>query len=181
MERARRLADSHYFEWLAQHVNPDEDPTILHELFDRDFYWSIPMDENRNDDGVYLRTLYTEQTNRTIDIDLTDNISTVLEFLIALADRTDGATSHVQNVGFWFHMFLHNMGLGHPDYYMTHGVVDDEYIDICVERLLSHQYSYNGTNGGLFVMDSPPKDLRRIEFWWQLQYWVLENYMPDEE
>lgn len=181
MEREGRLVDSHYFRWLSDHLNSNEDPTLLHELFMQDFYWTIPMDDNRNGDGIYLRQLYTEDTNRTIDVDLPDDISTVLEFLIALADRTDGATSHVQSTGYWFHMFMINMGLGDPDYYISHGTLDTEYVDICVNRLLSHQYSYNGTNGGLFVMDNPPKDLRKIEFWWQLQYWVLENYMPDEE
>jgi len=45
----------------------------------------------------------------------------------------------------------------------------------CVKNMLARDYDADG-NGGLFPLKNPKKDQRRIEIYYQMNAYVLENY-----
>ena len=48
-------------------------------------------------------------------------------------------------------------------------------VKAAVECLLERRYLEDG-DGGLFPLKCPRKDQRRVEIWYQMSAWVIENY-----
>lgn len=166
-----------YFEWLVDQTGCETHRELLMLLFHIPFSASIPMDENRADDGLYFRTLYGERSDT--DIDHLDGRCSMLELLMALADRLDGLTSYDHDPAYWFVYFLKQLEIYKYDDVTFN---DDPYlaglaIEHRIDIMMDHRYQYDGKGGGLFVMKNPPYDLRTIELWWQMQYWLVENYI----
>ena len=166
-----------YFEWLVERTGCETYRGLLDILFHIPFWYSIAMDANRAEDGLYLRVLYGDQHDCTIE-HLAGSCS-VLEFLIALSDRVDQLTSYEHDPAYWFSYFLNNTKLDKytDEYFDTHILYDIECdVDDRLHILLDHRYRYDGSNGGLFVCHKPEHDMRRVEVWWQMQYWLIEHF-----
>lgn len=136
---------------------------LLNELYNRDFIPIIDRDDNRAEDGLYLRTRMDYEDDRPCSI---------LEMLIALAGRFDGNPGldpdEVWN-NFW--IMMHNIGLDAYDdvNYSRNEVWSILYI------FENRTYSFNG-KGGLFPLKKAKEDQRKIEIWSQMQEWLIENY-----
>ena len=50
-----------------------------------------------------------------------------------------------------------------------------EKVDYYVDKLLGRDYFRDGF-GGLFPLKHAKKDQRKVEIWYQLQNWLMENY-----
>ena len=50
---------------------------------------------------------------------------------------------------------------------------DRRYVDTVISRFLNRDYEPNG-RGGLFTVRNRKEDLREVEIWYQLQ-WFLDN------
>ena len=177
-----RYADGEYVKWLIDRIDASDYDQLAIVLFNIDFYWDahIPMDENRNDDGIYLRNTYMAETNRVIDSVLPSSRATVLEVLIAFAERTHFITSEMYSANHWFMMFLENLDIDWYDYhYVDVQGIDCDDIDQKVHQFLNREYNFDGSNGGLFVVNEPPQDLRDVELWYQMQFWNRQFDIPD--
>ena len=69
----------------------------------------------------------------------------------------------------WFWNMIVNLGLGG----MVDALVDIEEVDKIIERFLNREYEPNG-RGGLFTIDNCEEDLREVEIWYQL-CWYLDS------
>lgn len=164
-----------YFEWIYKMVTKTEGaPAIsyrrlLERLHDTEFVYSIPMDENRASDGVDLRYRFTFEDD--VERYLTGPCS-VLEMMVALAIRCEENIMDdpkINRTSYWFWGMVINMGLGA----MTDLRFDRNYVDMVVARFLNREYDYDG-KGGLFTVRNPDRDLRTVEIWWQL-CWYLNS------
>ena len=139
----------------------------------------IPLDENRGADGKDLRLRFvettTEYTYSHVYIYLMDYPPTMLEVMAALALRCEENIMHDDDIGDrsdeWFYGMLCSSGLD---------ACNDENFDEnvakeIVNRILERKYSKNG-KGGLFTLSNPPKDLRKVEIWYQL-LWYLDEVL----
>lgn len=151
---------------------------LLSQLHNTYFRYSLDMDQNRAEDGISLRYRfalehedYRDDTDYVLDI-LVGPCS-VLEMMIALALRCEenlmDDTTKGNRTRQWFWGMVVNLGLG-P---MTDDKYDDQYVDECLDRFLDREYDPDG-KGGLFTIKHCDVDLRDVEIWRQL-CWYLNS------
>lgn len=177
--------ESPYLHWLIRKNGLTRYSRLCSILFHSRFYSRIPMDDNRAGDGLYMRNAYISSHALNTD-PLTyhlDGECSVLEFLIAFADRVEEAVSYTHDRRYWLSYFLTNMGLiDFDDRFFEDNPGRELDIESAVDErvhiLLDRRYAPNGCNGGLFVMKDPNVDIRPMEYWWQMQHYVQERYMP---
>lgn len=166
-----------YFDWLVKMVNDGAGAgrysLLLGKLHCTEFYYSLPMDGNRYEDGVALRYRFGHENGideHVIATDLDQKPCSVLEMMVALSDAcsmniTDDEPSK------WFWIMIRNLGLS----YMTNENFREDVADYILHRMLNREYNYDGCGGGLFVIRNPRCDLRGVDIWYQLNWYLSEN------
>lgn len=182
MGRRDELIDS-YFEWISNLVCKDlfapgiSFKKLLKHLHATRFRYVIPRDRNRAEDGENLRYRFALSVGENpADIDeityILDRPCTVLEMMVALALRAE-ETMDDPNVGDrtaqWFWYMISSLGLGS----MTDDTFDRIMVIDILERFMDRQYAANG-KGGLFYIRRCERDLRTVEIWHQL-CWYLDS------
>lgn len=170
-----------YFDWLCEIVDSKRFSKhvsyrkLLMHLHNIEFTWFIPYDDNRADDGIMLRRKYALAHH---DEELSDYISgpcSVLEMMAALAIRCEESimddTLFGNRTGQWFWGMIRNLGLS-P---MNDSNFDAEFVDDVIARFLNREYEPDG-KGGLFTIKNCDHDLRTVEIWRQLS-WYLGSIM----
>jgi hypothetical protein len=166
-----------YFEWLLNLVNNSDysEQTsyrkLLTHLHRKPFRYSIPRDENRALDGIDLRDRFA-RANDYCD-DFNNGECSILEMMIALAIRCEEDIMDDPHLGDrtsqWFWDMIANLNLND----MTNVAYDCDYVDRALDIFLNRGYRRDGS-GGLFRIKNCPKDLRKVEIWYQL-CWYLES------
>ena len=170
-----------YFDWLCEVVDSKRFSKhvsyrkLLMHLHNIEFTWFIPYDDNRADDGIMLRRKYALVRH---DEELSDYISgpcSVLEMMAALAIRCEESimddTLFGNRTGQWFWGMIRNLGLSS----MNDSNFDAEFVDDVIARFLNREYEPDG-KGGLFTIKNCDHDLRTVEIWRQLS-WYLGSIM----
>lgn len=142
----------------------------------RQFTWTISNDENRASDGVDMRFRFVEETPeynyRDVYLYLTQSCS-VLEMMAALAIRCEdhimGDPSTDNHTDIWFWEMIANMHLDQ----MTDDNFDESYVEQIVTNMLERRYKKNG-EGGLFRIKDNKRDMRTVEIWCQLSWYLNE-------
>ena len=165
-------------EWCSNYGRYGRLMEYLHSI---PFYSTvqIPLDKNRGADGKDLRLRFVETTSEYnyshVYLYLMDYDATMLEVMVALAMRCEDNIMHDANVGDrsyeWFYGMLCSSGLDACD----DDHFDENEVHIIVDRILERKYSKDG-KGGLFTLSNPPKDLRKVEIWYQL-LWYLDEVL----
>lgn len=168
-----------YFEWMhniicGKRFSKDNSyEKLLSYLHSVEFTFVIPNDENRAIDGIDLRRRFAIRKG---DEDLADYISgpcSILEMMLALSIRCEESIMDDPNIGDrtsqWFWIMVRNLGLGG----MNDSYFDEDYITDVITRFLNRDYEPNG-RGGLFYIKNCEVDLRRVEIWYQLN-WFLDS------
>lgn len=190
IEKAREL----YFQWLCMLVHLDEDETgncyiglgdILHSM---EFYSLNPMDENRIEDGLDLRTEWLNRMQESgyffPETSLDYRPASVLEVLVGMAVRCENQIMWDPDYGdrtyIWFWDMLSNLLDGNhilseqcTNETLSLEMADD--VRYAVENFLERAYDFDGT-GGLFPLRNPRRDQRQVELWTQMNQYMLENY-----
>lgn len=169
--------DNEYFEWMCQLISNSENyGMLLNYLYMRDFEYSIPRDGNRAEDGIELRYRFGYERNydtATISIHLNQSPCSVLEMMLALALRCEEHIMGDSDVGdrtsFWFWKMIENLELDG----MTDDRFDISYARIVIGNFLERTFQKNGS-GGLFVVSNPNLDMRTMEIWYQMCYYLDE-------
>lgn len=165
--------NNEYFKWLFDLVCKDRYSDrisyekLLRYLHDTEFIFSIRRDEGRAKDGIDLRDRFEDIYGGHIT-----GPCSVLEMMVALALRCeetimdDGAIG--DRTGQWFWGMVVNLGLGS----MSDDRFDINYVESVVYRFLYREYEPDG-RGGLFTIKKCEYDLRNVEIWFQL-LWYLD-------
>lgn len=174
--------NNEYFEWLSDIVcgerfsNEISYRKLLSHLHSIIFRYSIPRDANRAGDGLRLR--YRFILRHDYDREYKDYIEgpcSVLEMMVALALRCEedimDNPSYGDRIGQWFWGMITNLGLRHMD----DTCYDEEYVEQVIDRFLDREYEPDGT-GGLFRIRHCASDLRNVEIWYQL-CWYLDSFV----
>lgn len=166
-----------YFEWLMALIKADEGPEelsfkkLLMHLHNRPFQYSIAKDRNRALDGIALRRRFA-MTRGCVDNFIEGDCS-IFEMMVALAIRCEEDIMDDPTVGDrtaqWFWEMVNNLGLGS----MVDDRYDCDYVDRVLERFIMRKYDRDGT-GGLFRVRHCWEDLRKVEIWYQL-CWYLDS------
>lgn len=167
-----------YLEWLYDIVCGDlfsdsiSYERLLSYLGHREFTVIIPNDINRAKDGVDLRLRYHLVTGNYTN---NDKPCSVLEMMIALAIRCEETImdnpAYGDRTAQWFWSMIKNLGL----FSMTDDRFDVIRISSIIDRFLDREYEPNG-EGGLFRIPNCEYDLRKVEIWYQL-CWYLDRFV----
>lgn len=167
--------------WCENNSGRGDYSKLMSYLYFRQFTWTMLMDGNRATDGMETRFGFVEQTDEYTYRDVYLYLShpcNVLEMMTALAKRCEdhimGDPSQDDNTGTWFWEMIVNMHLEK----MTDDCFDEEYVEQVVTDMLERNYDKNG-DGGLFRTNDPTKDMRFVDIWCQLS-WYLNEVMYDE-
>lgn len=165
-----------YFEWLCEQVGSSRFARgvsyekLLSHLHNIEFTWFVPYDDNRADDGIQLRRRYAiSQDDMTLTRYLKGPCS-VFEMMVALAKRCEEIMDDAllgNRIGQWFWGMIHNLGLT-P---MRDSNFDTEYVDTVIARFLDREYEQDGS-GGLFTVKNCDVDMRTVEIWRQLSWYL---------
>ncbi len=168
-----------YSDFLCMLVGKeDEYGKLLNELHQIDFYGLVPNDDNRGEDGKQLRERFVDEEGQQGLSQSQLGECTVLEMLIALAYRLEFETEQSRwekSPSEWFWILIDNLGLGWCEDSRMIQIVSVDEVHLTVNNFLSRHYKSNG-EGGLFPLINPKKDQRRIEIWYQMSAYILENY-----
>jgi hypothetical protein len=166
-----------YYEWIKKLVHSDgRYNKLLEYLYSTDFYYTIPMDYNRAEDGLDLRYRFCYINGydyKLIDEVLKVKQCSILEMMVALAVRCEEdimATPNDDRTSLWFWTMIDSLGLSGMDDFSF----DDMYVDGIIDDFLARRYLPNG-HGGLFTLHNCPHDLRDVEIHYQM-CWFLEEY-----
>jgi hypothetical protein len=162
-----------YFNWLcakvtSPYINNYND--LLRILHTTEFVWTISGDRNRLQDGLELRDYFINESGYEKDPLWYNELCSVLEVLIAFAQRANFQTDIPVNDWFW--KFMENLRLS--EYRQQVSDLDRLEIDEILHCFVWRMYDENGY-GSLFPMDGPHQDLRQIEIWYQFCAWVEEK------
>lgn len=165
--------DNEYFEWMynlacgdrfSRHISYRK---LFMHLHDTEFIYYILKDENRAEDGAGLRRRFSGHSQY--------GPCSVLEMILALAIRCEenimDNPEYGDRTGQWFWGMINNLGLGAMD----DNNYDREYVESVLDRFMNRQYEPDG-RGGLFTIRHCDKDLRNVEIWHQL-CWYLDSIM----
>lgn len=170
-----------YFDWLCSLVDAGPKWHLLwYKLHSMAFVWLFPRDENRAEDGKYLRYLYSLERaeDGLSDEEIEEYLAgpcTVLEFLVGLAKRIEDDIMYDANEDnrtyIWFWEMIENLGLDKYD--------DDHYSDIeiddIVNRFMSRKYKKGGP-GNIFKSGPGWKKMaQNMEIWEQVHAWSSEK------
>ena len=178
----RNELNGEYFDWMCQLVCDEKYSKrlsyrkLLHCLHDMDFSYTIAMDGNREEDGIDLRYRFGYENSYAgpMIADYLDNRPcSILEMMIALSIRCE---EHIMDdpdignrTGQWFWNMIVNLGLGS----MNDSKFDYRYVNDIIHRFLNREYERNG-EGGLFTVKHCRYDLRTVEIWYQM-CWYLDE------
>ena len=179
-----RIRDA-YFDWMCNMVVDERHSKksysmLLHALDDRDFTYKIAMDGNREASGIDLRYLfgnYAGYQDSLIAEALDCRPCSILEMMVALANECEVSIMDDQAFGNrtskWFWDMIKSLGLAR----MTERHFDRGIFNMVIDRFLSRTYQPNGS-GGLFTVQHPPKDMRNVEIWYQMM-WYLDEVLNE--
>jgi hypothetical protein len=162
-----------YFDYLCSIVGKErEESRLLHLLHEIEFYSLVPNDDNRGVDGMHVRDQFLDREGPQ-GLSLIPKVQcTVLEMLIGLSYRLVFETEqsiYEKTASEWFWVLIDNLGLSQFE------TLSNEHILVIVHIFLERQYDYFGS-GGLFPLRNPKKDQRKVEIWYQMSAYILENY-----
>jgi|SRR3954466_9306880 hypothetical protein len=178
----RETVTEDYLRWLEpqlrdEYANTTKTYRELRDImFAKEFTWTVPMDDNRLQDGQDLRVEFVSMMPGSIRIkqDTADILLTVapvsfLEVLISLS-RKMAFVAGGDAPGWAWHLLtnleLHRMAdtLTRPKRLKI-----EEILNTVIDRT----YLPNG-QGGFFPLAWPEEDMTRVELWYQMNAYIAE-------
>lgn len=169
-----------YFNWLYNKVicSKLSYRKLLMRLHEIPFTYILMMDENRLEDGLDLRYRFGQeeeipQVEIVNRIDISD--CSVLEMMAALAIRCEESIMNDPEIGDrtsrWFMEMLRNLGLSTMD----DANYNQEEVDRKIDIFLHRRYASDG-KGGLFRLKHCSDDLRNVQIWYQMNWYLNEIF-----
>lgn len=178
----RDILTNEYFNWMCdlvcdkRYCKKLSYRKLLSYLHNRDFIYILDMDGNRSEDGIDLRYRFAYEHNYSYPMVtnyLDDRQCSILEMMVALAIRCEDsimADSDIGNrTGLWFWSMIKSLGLDH----MSDANFDKDAADEIIDRFLDREYEPNG-KGGLFTIEHCKYDLRSVDIWYQMMFYLDE-------
>lgn len=168
--------DDLYLTWLYNHIADSEDTNksrsfwkLARQLYIKEFIWWVPNDDNRVEDGKYLREIFIDDQHlENVDPDWLELDCSMLEMLIGLSMRLSflGEGEPID----WFWRLIDNVGLRYSD----RGNYPESFINEVLDNIIWRVYKFSGS-GGLFPLRHPERDQREVEIWYQMNAYLLER------
>jgi hypothetical protein len=145
---------------------------LFRKLFNTEYVWLVSGDDNRGEDGLELREEFFVESNLEDDDSLSMIGCSIFEMLIAFSRRAEFNAGETPE--FWFWKFLENLELHEENDAST---TPPEKIDRILYDFVWRDYDEDGY-GGLFPMNDPPEDQRKVEVFYQFCQYLVDQDWP---
>jgi len=151
---------------------------LANTLFKIDYYWTIPNDDNRGEDGKQFRHDFSLGYFNALR-SWWDGPCTVFEMITGVACRMEDILENPvrrSNIGDWFILLISNLGL--KSFTDDNWSSDKEHeVHKKIDILLKRNYDRYG-NGGLFPLEGSrvKNDQRKVEIWYQMMSYIDESF-----
>lgn len=163
-----------YLRWLEPQLRDEHAPTesywdLINLMFDKEFVWQIPYDDNRLADGLALREEFGSQAR--ISRRRLDRLGpcSFLEVHIGLSRRL-AFVAGGEAPG-WAWQLMSNLELHRMSDPLSRR--KQEKVEDIMDQVIWRRYSPDGT-GGFFPLAFADDDQTQIELWYQLNSYVEE-------
>lgn len=164
-------SERQYFDWLLRRVGAEKHISLCLQLYETDFNWFVPNDDNRAEDGKMLRREFLDEFNHDDHWIWSDRKCSMLELILGISLRLSYDTEY--NADIWFWEILQNLNLTqYKDEYYDRSV--DRHVSRVLEKVNDRTYTRKGF-GGLFPLNKTNEDQRKVEIWYQMSAYLLEN------
>ena len=166
-----------YMLWLLRHVCNSgeirEYSGVFDILFNTEFEWVVPLDENCSVNAEQLREDYLSSSRFAYEEDIPEMNATVLEVMVKIAVQMETEImvndQYGDRTGQWFWGMMDSLGLSnYPDRRFN-----ADKVDRILEIFMHREYSFDG-KGGLFTVKRPKNDLRKEEIWSQAMQYMTQ-------
>lgn len=176
---ANGTLDERYLTWIHRQLEPttQRNPArshwrLIQQLYQTEFTWFIPNDDNRLYDGLDIRQEFVDaKENGNVPGGWLSEPCSFLEMLVGVSRRM--AYESELEVDYWFWRLMENMNLRiYVDEYY-----DDEVrslVDDIVAGVINRTFRADGSEG-IFPLRQPHKDQREVEIWYQMSQYLMEN------
>jgi hypothetical protein len=139
-------------------------------MFQTEFVWTVPNDDNRVADGRCLRDEFLlERDIHPVDSAWYELGCSFFEMLIGLSRRL--AFEAGEDSKWWFWKLLDNLNFRN---FADDNIFDDDEVSLRLDEVIWRRYEPNGM-GGLFPLAHPKEDQTKVEIWYQMNAYLLEN------
>ena len=177
---SKDMIENEYFDWMYDLVckgrfgNGISYRKLITFLHNVEFTYPIRRDRSRADDGINLRYRFPYERIGIDDIErYIDGPCSILEMMLALAIRCEETImdnpAYGDRTGQWFWNMISSLGLSS----MEDSIFDVNKARKIIARFLNRDYESNG-KGGLFTIRNCKENLRDIEIWVQM-LWYLDS------
>lgn len=173
-----------YYEYLCSLIDEplyfdlEDYSKLLSHLYEEEFIWEMHSDGNRASDGEELRYKFGRRKGwhaSEVNYHIDTRPCSILEMMVGLADRCEtqimADPMYGNRTAMWFRVMLENLGL----FNMTDSNYDVEYVYERLSIFLNREYDSNG-RGGLFTVENPRADMRMVDIWYQMNWYLSETY-----
>ena len=172
-----------YYTWLCSSVFPEDVHlqynNALKMLYNAEFTYLLPMDENRKADGIALRYYFSYDSKipySLVEREFDQDKCSILEMMVALAMKCEDTIMSDSSLGnrtwLWFRVMFDNLGLSnYPDNTWTES--SRATVNYILYAFLRREYRYDGS-GGLFKLKNPVVDVRTMQIWDQMAAFTNE-------
>ena len=175
--------EDEYYVWLCVSIKANRDANttyveLTRALYNKDFKWHVPNDDNRAIEARNLREKFCESIGIEYDYEYWDRPANMLELIIALAYRCENIMVDMadeKEMSDWFWIMMQNCGLEKFDDNIWEHSNADYVVEEILNKIINRKYQKNG-RGGLFPMRKDTKDQRKVELWYQMNTYLVENY-----
>ena len=164
-----------YLHWLGPQIR-DEFVAVgetfnymLEAMFDKQFEWSVPNDDNRLQDGLDLRAEFCFAHSLIPDQVLMHKPCSFLEVLIGLSRRLAFAAGGTPRGWSW--QLLANIELTRMTDPLSR--YKARKLDEIMNTVIFRSYHPNGV-GSFFPLSWPDRDMTQVELWYQMAAYIEE-------
>lgn len=188
-----------YFKWLTSLVDNPPNGKKYSNLFACLHKYAFNainnFDKNRQNDAIELRKVYCNSIYYKIYVFCNcpetmllheDNLEfcTFLELLICLSKRMEFEMTSDSDMDYsmnrWFWELISNIGFTkYDDEHWDKFNSEDEIAERIV-LINERKYADNG-DGGLFPINEPPYNMRKLQLWYQMMKYLQEKYDLEED
>lgn len=146
-----------------------------------DFYAKNDRDINRVYDANVMRNTYLSIYTQGQHYPKYEKICSVLEIILIMARLSQSVCEDdiPNNTTYrWFRELTTNLGLGDytDDYVMENDDLPFDDIDYKINTFVEREYYPSGVDG-MFPLRCYEKDQRKVELWYQMHAYLMENYI----
>ena len=157
---------------------------MVKALYSIEFMYTEELDRNRIDAVVSSQMDWAEDVGYWSPEDT--HFISVFEVLAVMAIDAEEEIMTNEEYGdrtwMWFWDMVKNLGLNRYTNVLCHRLgqrIFERDIDNIISVFLNRDYDPDGSNGGAFIIKHPREDLRDVQLWQQMMWWLSERY-PDE-